>query len=259
MNEYQDIVVEPAASGVQVIRLNRPQSKNALRNATLREVVAALAAATDDASVRAVVITGGDEIFAAGADLHEMAALDAIAAARDVRPQYWRAIAGFSKPLIAAVNGFALGAGCEMLMHADIVVAGESARIGQPEINLGIIPGAGGTQRLVRTVGKPLAMKMVLGGEMISAERALAAGLVSDVVPDGEVMATAMAQAQRIAQKSPLAVALAKEAVLRSFEMHLEAGLQFERKSFSLLAASEDRKEGIAAFMEKRQANFTGK
>jgi enoyl-CoA hydratase len=188
-----------------------------------------------------------------------MAALDAIGAARDVRPSYWRAIAGFSKPLIAAVSGYALGAGCEMLMHADIVVAGVSARIGQPEINLGVIPGAGGTQRLVRTVGKPLAMKMVLGGEMISAERALAAGLVSDVVPDGEVLAAAVAQAQRIAQKSPLAVALAKEAVLRSFEMHLEAGLQFERKSFSLLAASEDRKEGIAAFLEKRPASFTGR
>jgi enoyl-CoA hydratase len=259
MTVFDDIVVEPAAEGVQVIRFNRPASKNALRNATLKEIVTALDAAAADDAVRAVVITGGDAIFAAGADIHEMAALDAISAARDVRPRYWRAIAAFSKPLVAAVNGYALGAGCEMLMHADIVVAGVSARIGQPEINLGVIPGAGGTQRLVRTVGKPLAMKMVLGGEMISAERALAAGLVSDVVPDGEVLATAMAQARRIAQKSPLAVALAKEAVLRSFEMHLEAGLQFERKSFSLLAASADRKEGIAAFLEKRPAEFTGR
>ncbi|HCY62475.1 MAG TPA: 2,3-dehydroadipyl-CoA hydratase [Oxalobacteraceae bacterium] len=259
MQTYQDILVDQPQEGILLITLNRPDARNALRNNSLREIADALRAADDDSEVRAVVITGGEKYFAAGADIKEMAQLGPIEALTDVRPQYWKTIAAFSKPLIAAVNGYALGAGCELAMHVDIVIAGAGAKFGQPEINLGTIPGAGGTQRLVKTVGKPLAMKMVLSGEMIDAPTALASGLVAEVTEDDKTLTRALALAAVIASKSPLATRVAKEAVLRSFELGLEAGLNLERKSFSLLAASEDRREGIAAFLEKRPAKFTGR
>lgn len=257
MGVYEDIAVA-LEEGILLLTLKRPDARNALRNQTLREVAEALTQASRDDGVCAVVITGDERFFAAGADLREMAKLGPIEALADVRPQFWKKISSFEKPLIAAVNGYALGAGCEMVMHADIVVAGRGARFGQPEINLGTMPGAGGTQRLIRTVGKPLAMKMILTGEMIDAETALAAGLVAEVVDDDQTVTRALALATIIAGKSPLAVRLAKEAALRSFEIGLEAGLNYERKSFSLLAASEDRREGIAAFLEKRQPVFKG-
>jgi enoyl-CoA hydratase len=259
METFQDINLDRPAEGVLLITLNRPDARNALRNNTLREIADALRNAADDNAVRAVVITGGPKIFAAGADIKEMAQLGPIEALTDIRPEYWKTISAFPKPLLAAVNGYALGAGCELAMHVDIVIAGKGARFGQPEINLGTIPGAGGTQRLIRTVGKPLAMKMVLSGEMIDAQTALAAGLVAKVTTDDDVLDRALALAGVIAHKSPLAVRLAKEAMLRSFEVGLESGLNLERKSFSLMAASADRKEGIAAFLEKRPARFTGK
>lgn len=255
----QDILVERPAPHLLHLVLNRPDVRNALRNQTLMEMANALAAAEADAEVRAVVISGNPKVFAAGADINELAERGAIETQLDVRPHYWRTIASFGKPLLAAVTGYALGAGCELLMHADIAIAGRSAKIGQPEINLGIIPGAGGTQRLIRTVGKPLAMKMVLSGEFIGADEALAAGLVAEVVEDESVLPRALALAATIASKSPLGLRLAKEALLKSYELGLEAGLQFERKSFSLLAASDDRREGIAAFKEKRPAVFTGR
>lgn len=258
METYQDILVEHPGTNVMLVSLRRPEARNALRNQTLRELAAALDAAGRDDTVRAVVIAGDDRYFAAGADIKEMAALGPIDAVTDVRPQYWKRIAAFDKPLIAAVNGYALGGGCELVMHADIAIAGRGARFGQPEINLGTIPGAGGTQRLIRTVGKPLAMKMILSGEMIDAPAALAAGLVAEVVEDASTRARALEIATVIAAKSPLAVQLAKESALRSFELGLDAGLAFERKSFSLLAASEDRREGIAAFFEKRPPVFKG-
>jgi len=256
---YQDILLERHGEHLLHIVLNRPDVRNALRNQTLMEVANALADAEADVGIRAVVISGNPKVFAAGADINELAARNAIETQLDVRPHYWRAIAQFGKPLLAAVSGYALGGGCELLMHADIVIAGRGAKIGQPEINLGTIPGAGGTQRLMRTVGKPLAMKMVLSGEFIGAEEALAAGLVAEVVDDDAVLPRALALATTIAGKSPLAVRLAKEAMLKSYELGLEAGLQFERKSYALLAASEDRREGIAAFKEKRAAVFTGR
>jgi len=255
----QDILVSRHGAHVLHLVLNRPAVRNALRNQSLQEIVQALAQAEADDSVRAVVISGNEKAFAAGADLNEMIQKEAIATQLDVRAQYWRAIARFPKPLLAAVNGYALGAGCELLMHADIAIAARSARIGQPEINVGTIPGAGGTQRLIRTVGKPLAMKMVLSGEFIDAQEALQAGLVAEVVEDHATLARTLALADAIAGKSPLAVRLAKEAMLQSFELRLEAGLLFERKSFSLMAASEDRREGIAAFQEKRAAVFSGR
>jgi enoyl-CoA hydratase len=259
MENYEDILLERREPHILLITLNRPDARNALRNNTLREIADALRAAANDDAIRVAVVTGGPKIFAAGADIREMARLGPIEALTDVRPEYWKVIAAFPKPLLAAVAGYALGAGCELAMHADIVIAGEGAKFGQPEINLGTIPGAGGTQRLIRSVGKALAMKMVLSGEMIGAREALAAGLAAEVAPDDALLERTLALAGSIAAKSPLAVRLAKEAMLRSFEVGLDSGLNFERKSFSLLAASGDRREGIAAFLEKRPAQFSGK
>lgn len=258
-NTPSDILAERHGDHVLHLMLNRPDVRNALRNQTLKEIVDQLALAEQDDRIRVVVISGNDKAFAAGADLNEMVQKNAIETQLDVRPHYWRAIANFSKPLLAAVNGYALGAGCELLMHADIAIAGRSAKIGQPEINLGTIPGAGGTQRLVRTVGKSLAMKMVLSGDFIDAGEALHAGLVAEVTDDGSTLTRTLSLAATISQKSPLALRLAKEALLASFELGLNAGLQLERKSFSLLAASEDRHEGIAAFREKRLPIFLGR
>jgi len=259
MTDHQDILLSHPAPQVMLITLNRPQVRNALRNNTLREIAAVLTAVESDDNVRVVVITGDHKAFAAGADINEMEQTDAIGALLDVRPQYWKTIAGFSKPLLAAVNGYALGAGCEMVMHADITIAGSGAKFGQPEINLGTIPGAGGTQRLIRTVGKPLAMKMVLSGEFLNADEALRAGLITEVTSDEQTLERSLALASTIAAKSPLAVRVAKEAMLKSFETGLEAGLNLERKAFSLMAASADRREGIAAFKEKRPAVFVGR
>jgi enoyl-CoA hydratase len=259
MAAYEDIQLAPLQAGVLLITLNRPEARNALRTQLLGELAEALEAAAADPEVKAVVITGGDKVFAAGADIKEMAALDVVGVLTDVRPTYWRRIYAFPKPLIAAVNGFALGGGCELVMHADIVIAGESAQFGQPEINLGIIPGAGGTQRLIRTVGKSLAMKLVLSGEFIDAKTALTAGLVAEVTPPELTIERALTLAGSIATKPPLAVRLAKEAMLKAFETTLETGLNLERKAFATLAATEDRQEGIAAFIDKRKPEFKGR
>jgi enoyl-CoA hydratase len=256
---YQDILVNVYQDNILVITLNRPDYRNALRNQSLFEITQALHEAATSSTINAVVIYGGPIIFAAGADINEMAQLNAIGASSDVRPEYWKIISSFKKPLLGAVNGYALGAGCELVMHMDIVIAGDGAKFGQPEINLGTMPGAGGTQRLIKSVGKSLAMKMVLSGEMIDANTALAAGLVAEVVPDDYALERTLTLAKVIAGKSPLAVSLAKEAMLLSFEVPLSAGLNAERKSFSLLAASDDRKEGITAFREKRKPVFLGK
>ena len=256
---FENILVEIPRPFVRLITLNRPQQLNALSASLLGGIVDALGLAANDEAVRVVVITGGEKVFAAGADLNEMAAREMATSLFDERSQHWQAIRGFSKPLIAAVNGFALGGGCELAMMADIILAGDSARFGQPEVNLGIMPGAGGTQRLARAVGKSLAMKMILAGEMIDAKTALAAGLVAEVVPHEVTIERALALARTIAAKPPIAVRLAKEAVLKSFDMTLEAGLDFERRAFAILLATEDKREGVAAFLEKRKPEFKGR
>jgi len=258
-HEYQDILVSDIASGVLTIALNRPEAYNALRTQLLSEVADVLDQAMHNDDVRAVVITGNEKVFAAGADIKEMASLDAVGVLNDPRVLHWRRIAQFPKPLIAAVNGFALGGGCELVMHADIVIAGDNAQFGQPEINLGIIPGAGGTQRLLRTVGKSMAMQLVLSGEFISAAQARDFGLVSEVTIPERSLERATELARKIATKPPIAVRQAKEVLLKAYETTLDSGLSLERKAFTLLAATEDRNEGIAAFMEKRKPNFTGK
>jgi enoyl-CoA hydratase len=259
MNAASDIVITRPAERVMQLGLHRPEARNALRTQTLLELAQALANAADDAAIGAVVITGDERYFAAGADIREMAGLGPIDVLTHQRGKLWQSIAAFPKPLVAAVNGYALGAGCELALCADIVVAGEGARFGQPEINLGIIPGAGGTQRLTRVVGKPLAMKMILTGEPIDAAAALAAGLVAEVVATERVVERALAIASVIAAKPALAVRLAKEAVQRAYELPLSEGLNAERKSFALLASSHDRNEGIAAFLEKRPPRFEGR
>lgn len=259
MSDYQDILVTEPTSGVMTITLNRPQARNALCNNLLREIAEVLDSTINNDNVRAVVITGGEKVFAAGADIKEMAELDVVGVMNDIRPAYWRRIAQYPKPLIAAVNGFALGGGCELMMHCDIVIAGDNAQLGQPEINLGIIPGAGGTQRLLRTVGKSMAMQLVLSGEFINAGQAREFGLVSEVTIPEMSYPRALKLARTIAAKPPIAVRLAKESLLKAYETTLETGLNLERKAFTLLAATEDRNEGIAAFMEKRHPNFQGK
>lgn len=258
MSEFSDIRAEKVGAHLLRITLDRPHLRNALRTQTLAEIAQALDTAEADAAIRAVILTGGPTVFAAGADINELAAHDAVSIQTDARPKYWAAIRRFSKPVIAAVNGFCLGGGCELAMHADIIVAGEDARFGQPEINLGIIPGAGGTQRLTWALGKSLAMRMVLTGEMIDASTALAHGLVAEVCQPELTQERAQAIAGIVAGKPPLAVRAAKEAVLKSFEAGLEAGLAHERKCFAALFATADFREGVAAFRDKRRAQFQG-
>ena len=260
MTAHTDILVDTPKPGVRLITLNRPQVLNALRSSLLEELAVELVCARDDAEIRALVLAGNERAFAAGADIAEMADRSLVeVVGMDRRMGCWQALRSFPKPLIAAVNGFALGGGCELAMCADIIVAGDGARFGQPEINLGLIPGAGGTQRLARAVGKSRAMKMILTGEAIDARAALAAGLVAEVVPPELTLDRALELAEVIAAKPPVAVRLAKEAVLKAQEMTLEAALDYERKAFAMLFATEDRREGVQAFLEKRKPTFKGR
>lgn len=245
--------------GVLRITLHRPEALNALNTALLGELAQVLADTDRDDAIRAVVLTGSRRAFAAGADINEMAERDLVGMLDDPRQRHWAAIARFSKPIVAAINGFTLGGGCELAMHADIRIAGEDAKFGQPEINLGIMPGAGGTQRLVRAVGQALATQMVLTGEPISARRALEAGLISEITQPELTVERATAIAERIAEKAPLAVRLAKEALHKALDTDLATGLRFERHAFTVLAGTADREEGIKAFQEKRRAQFTGR
>ncbi|MFI8481459.1 2,3-dehydroadipyl-CoA hydratase PaaF [Pseudomonas sp. NPDC078700] len=254
----QTLKVSPCEQGVRLITLHRPEALNALNTELLGELAAELISAEQDPDTRVVVLTGSRKAFAAGADINEMAERDMVGILNDPRVAHWQRISSFSKPLIAAVNGFALGGGCELVMHADIIIAGEDAKFGQPEINLGIMPGAGGTQRLLRAVGKSLAMQMVLSGVAIDARHAQRAGLVSEVTQPELTVERAIALARVIAQKAPLAVRLAKEALLKAQDTDLASGLRFERHAFTVLAGTRDRAEGISAFQEKRTAHFTG-
>ncbi|MFW0765755.1 2,3-dehydroadipyl-CoA hydratase PaaF [Trabulsiella odontotermitis] len=244
---------------VLLLTLNRPQARNALNNALLAQIADALESAAQNPAIAACVISGNERFFAAGADLNEMADNDLVATLNDVRPRLWARINAFNKPLIAAVNGYALGAGCELALLCDIVMAGDNARFGLPEITLGMMPGAGGTQRLIRSVGKALASRMVLTGESIDARRAREAGLVSDVCPPALTQEYALQLAKTIAAHAPLALQAAKQALRQSQEVNLHAGLQLERQLFTLLSATDDRQEGIAAFREKRTPDFKGR
>ncbi len=246
--------------GVALVTLDRPTVLNALDFTLIAELTAALERLDRDPACRAIVITGaGDRAFAAGADIRELAVQTPATLLGDDEFHHWERIKRVRTPLIAAVRGFALGGGCELAMTCDLLVAGEGAQFGQPEIKLGVIPGAGGTQRLTRAIGKARAMEMVLTGRMMSARDAAAHGLVTRVVPDAEVTAASLELAATIASMPPLAVIAAKEAVNRAEELGLEAGLEFERRSFYLLFSTEDQREGMASFTEKRKPAWKGR
>ena len=253
------VVTERPAEGVGLIRINRPEARNAL-NLEVRKLIARhLTEMSDDDAVRCIVLTGNDKAFAAGADIKEMADAGAIDMLLRGTQKLWRTIYGCPKPVIAAVNGYALGGGCELAMTCDIIIAGESAKFGQPEVKIGIIPGGGGTQRLPRTVGKYKAMRYVLTGDLFGAKEAFDMGLVSEVVPDAEVEKRAVAMATQIAELAPLAIQQTKEAVLRGMDASLETGLTLETRTLQMLFASKDQKEGMAAFIEKRKPKFEGR
>ena len=257
-DNYQYILVERDEQ-IGIVTLNRPKELNALSMTVVAEVGDALSTFDRDESIRCMVITGaGEKAFAAGADIKEMAdksPIDMLLGGFEA----WEQLRRLHKPMIAAVGGYALGGGCELAMHCDLIVASENARFGLPEINLGIIPGAGGTQRLARTLGKFLTMEMVLTGKQFTAQEMAAHGLVNRVVPKGEHLTQAIKLAKEIAAKAPIAARLAKEAILAAFETPLEQGLELSRKNFFLLFATQDMREGMQAFIEKRPANFEGK
>ena len=242
-----------------LVRLNRPKQLNALNGAVMDALCNALEELDRDDEVRAIVVTGNERAFAAGADIGEMANATPVELLRTNRIGQWDRIRKLTKPVIAAVNGWALGGGCELAMALDLIVAGEGAKFGQPEINLGVIPGAGGTQRLARGVGKSRAMRMILTGDPITAAEAERAGLVAVITQDELVVEDALALAARIATKSPIALRLAKEAINAAYEMSLTDALAHERRLFYLLFSSEDQKEGMAAFLEKREPDFKGR
>jgi enoyl-CoA hydratase/carnithine racemase len=253
------VIVDRPTPQIAVLTLHRPEARNAL-NAEVRQLLAShFAALGEDEETRCIILTGGEKVFAAGADIRDMVERSPVDMLTRRGERLWAPIAGCPKPVIAAVNGYAFGGGCELAMHADIIIAGEGASFGQPEVRVGIMPGAGGTQRLVRAVGKFRAMKMLLTGEPVPAREALAMGLVSEVVPDAETLERALAVANTIAMMPPLAVMQIKEAVLAGEDSSLEAGLLLERKAFQLLFASHDQKEGMRAFLEKRKPEFEGR
>jgi enoyl-CoA hydratase len=257
---YEYILVNPNyEEHIALIQLNRPKELNALNLQLMQEVKKALMELDDNPEVRAIILTGNERAFAAGADIKQMAGKNAIDMYLIDQFSTWDQIRKTKKPMIAAVSGFALGGGCELVMHCDMVVASETAQFGQPEIKIGVMPGAGGTQRLTRAVGKVRAMEMVLTGDFIDAQEALQMGLINKVVPVELYLSEAVKLAKKIAEKSPIAVQMAKESVLKSFEMPLQEALSFERKNFYLLFATQDQKEGMSAFVEKRKANFVGK
>ena len=262
MSEYKNIILDYPYKGdkhVGLVQLNRPKVLNALSTDLMMEVVDAFFKLEDNPDVRAIILTGNDRAFAAGADIQQMVEATPIDQIQDNRFRTWQQLSLITKPIIAAVNGFALGGGCELAMSCDIILAGDTAKFGQPEIKIGTTPGAGGTQRLTRAIGKSKAMHMVLTGEMIDADQAEKWGLVSKVIPAETTLQEAYELAKIIADRAPVAVKLCKESVNKAYEMSLRDSMDFERRNFYLTFSSSDQKEGMRAFLEKRQADYTGK
>lgn len=256
-NQYSNILVEKDGN-VGIVRLNRPNALNALSSPLMKELVTALEVFEEDDEVNCIVLTGSDKIFSAGADIKGMADQNSVQALKDGNLERFDQLQKVTKPIIAAVSGYALGGGLELAMACDLIIAGEGTKLGQPEINIGVMPGAGGTQRLTRAVGKYRAMDMILTGSQITAKEAFDRGLVSRIVPNECYFSEALKVAKEIATKGPLSVKLAKECVSRSFEMTLSEGLEFEHRNFYLLMSSDDKKEGMKAFIEKRKPVFKG-
>lgn len=253
---FDDIKVEVKNENILIITIDRKEVHNALRTKTLKEISMVLKQSSDD--IKCVILTGGQKVFAAGADINELDEKGVLESINDIRTSYWEAIKDFKKPIIAAVNGFCLGGGCELAMHCDIIISGDSAQFGQPEINLGIMPGAGGTQRTVKAMGKSNAMLTLLTGSFIDAKTAQKMNLVSEVVPVETTIIRSLEIAKIIASKSPLAVSAIKSAILASYDNTLSASLKYEKIVFSGILSSTDKKEGIKAFKEKRKAKFKG-
>jgi enoyl-CoA hydratase/carnithine racemase len=253
-------LIETRVDGrVALCRLNRPEARNALSPELMEELATAIEGFDADPDVRCMVIAGSDEVFAAGADIRALRERTFEEALRHRSAEFWRRLGEAKTPLVAAVSGFALGGGCELALLCDLIIAAESAEFGQPEIRLGIIPGGGGTQRLARVLGKQRAMELVLTGRRIGAREAERMGLVNEVVPDGEWLERAMEVASRIARRPPIAARLAKQAVLAADHMGISAGLEHERRLYELAMATEDRIEGMDAFLEKRDPEFKGR
>ncbi|UGQ24978.1 enoyl-CoA hydratase [Acinetobacter calcoaceticus] len=256
-NNFVD--VDYTIQKIAIVKINRPEAKNALNGEVRKQLAQIFSELSFNDEINAVVLTGGDEVFAAGADLKEMATATSTEMLLRHTERYWNAISQCPKPVIAAVNGYALGGGCELAMHADIIIAGKSAIFGQPEIKVGLMPGAGGTQRLFRAVGKFHAMRMIMTGAMVKAEEAYIIGLVSQVTEDDQTIPTAIQMAQSLAKMPPIALQQIKEVALMSEDVPLNAGLTLERKAFQLLFSTEDKNEGVQAFIEKRKPSYQGK
>ena len=254
-----ELLVATPEAGVTCMRLHRPEARNALNLALRAALEDALLEAADDPDVGAVVLTGDDRAFAAGADIKEMAGVGPVEIRSRGIERFWESVSGFPKPLLAAVNGYAFGAGCELALACDIVIAGEGASFALPEVRLGIMPGGGGTQRLARAVGRPRAMRYLLTGDRIPAPEALEMGLVSEVVEDAQVLPHAVALAARIATLAPLSLARIKQVVDAGMDAPLASALRLERESFYFLTATRDKEEGVAAFIEKRKPVFEGR
>lgn len=258
MVAYEHILVERPVEGVGFVRLNRPRALNALTGPLMDEMMTALVAMDADNTIGCMILTGTDKVFAAGADIGEMAEAQPVEMINRAFISRWERLRELHKPVIAAVSGYALGGGCELAMACDMIVASETALFGQPEINLGVMPGAGGTQRLARTIGKALTMEMVLNDRRLSAEEAERFGLVNRVAPVEAYLAEAIKLAQEIAARAPVAIRLAKDAVNMAFEVPLSVGLAYERNQFYALFSTQDQKEGMAAFLQKRDAKWKG-
>jgi enoyl-CoA hydratase len=253
------LIVEKHGDTVAVARINRPEARNALNMDVRRRLAEVFRSFASDESVRCVVLTGSEKVFAAGADIRDMVDATAVDMYLRHNERLWAAIADCPVPVIAAVNGYALGGGLELALHADIIIAGRGAKLGQPEVKVGIMPGAGGTQRLTRAIGKFHAMRLTLTGEVVGADEAFAMGLVSKVVDDAAVLEEALAMARHIAALPPIAIGQIKEVVLHGEDASLAAGLMLERKALQLLFATQDKGEGMRAFLEKRRPAYTGR
>ena len=257
MAEYENILVRQE-DRVGIVQLNRPQALNALNSALMAELIEALQTFDANGTIGCMVLVGSEKAFAAGADIKQMAQATVVDIMNDPFIYYWDQLAAIAKPVVAAVSGWCLGGGCELAMACDMIVASESAKFGQPEINLGIIPGAGGTQRLTRAVGKAIAMEMVLNDRKLGADEALQYGLVNRVAPPDRYLDAAIELAQGIAQRAPVATRAGKEAINKAFETSLAEGIHLERRLFNLLFATDDQKEGMTAFIAKRKAQWRG-